>query len=1594
MNSDPHSHIFSSIEALSNQLSRKPKGDLNSEIYSAKVPEIQVFERIYMFRKTDFQFTWSLMILLVNIYNFFSAGYFFGTLSYPTGTWLGLELLSEGALLVDFFIRYSIRKSQNPNKLWFLQENLKKHSWIFLCLSSFPYSTISVLLSNTSHNFLIVVRFMKLLRFFQLRNFWKKQGLIFTSPFIYIIQVILIILGTTHYCAMFWLFVCEYKSLECFSYTNQTELYISAFFKTSETLTGLVQISTENNTPDQKVLSLFIMSIGVILYGSIFVKVSIKMLAMNQKRVERANRKEILSCWCREREIDKNMQQRINSYALLEEENFFERIKLDLPSELPISLRSEIALFTYKNLISKSKIFELGEPSFMLSMVRSFDSQIFLPGDFIIRHGDSSDSMYFICSGLVEVLATDGYSRIALLDDGNYFGEIGILMTCCRTVSIKSVQPSILACISKAKLIKILSNFPEHYEFLHDVAVQRMKTCTKEDIDIDYDLVEDDYSSSDSDNSGELETPQYYAPVEHEHKNFLLKMITVPHSKSQKGTYHLDPLSPFFYFWTLLLFIAYTTCVFLVPYCIVYNQSYYFLMIDLACYIVFVLDIYVNYNSAIITKFHSYIHEKEEIKLKYLDRFFLLDLLAVIPSDWVYCSIECNSSGIYLLKLLRLLKGFRLIQLFSMIKNYSNISVHLLRPMSFVYIFFTFSHICACLIKFLPTTAFSDKYIDNLYWSYSIFSQTSYGDVGPTSSLGMALSVVLMLVSKVFVVILYSDSSSLIAEYSKPYTDFVGKTRLTVEWMNHCKIPIKLRNGVICYLQLQWDKLLGVTDEEILNYLPESLTTDLRLKLFSGIIESGLFPLEQKGAILGIIRKCKLSLINKGTEIITQGEIGLEMFFILDGLVDVILPNTSITRELGEGSIFGELAIIEDMPGIRNATIIAKTDITLASLSLEDFKYVSSLYPGFEEKVKELAMMKTDSIDRAVSLISEANQKNDDFFSDDFIKRFDNSQFEDSVLGKDKHDENIDRAVISSLLDTTTFENKRKKIAYKPWIIRMYKNSMKMHVYFVVWTWNALFIPYQIAFDDEFTPAPILFETITIVFYLCAGVYFIIIYSTSKSHHIKTFGSKKVLLALSLHHFLLAVPLSLIFSFSSQSRILAAVFSYIRITNVYFVKTYFSWLKKKKIFWYILIHCIEILTSFIAISHLAACLFIFIGRNESESWISTLDSQINYEIYVNAFYWAVGSLLHTTVGDIKNITGNEKILNCIVQLCSFFIYGLLFGSITSIISTFNSNLVSWMYNDYAYSMKYIVKKGIGRKFSMQIDEYFNFLWDKNKGIMEAKALENLPQALKTDIFMHLHRETLQKSEMFLQDLEVNQALVKSIYRLMSIQYYLIGDVILRIDDSSYDMYYIISGEVTIISIKGNSIINTLKSGDYFGEANILFGTSIRTATVVSTKISQIGTINKQSLEILFTAYPDWKEKLLRTSKDRLMQNFQISEMDNVNKICEELSEKITQSPEVYNIYSKKTDILIAHKVAEILYIDPLNKRLTLNILHLFLILYSCFAIPLEITYMSSVRNWMIVFEILCIGESIIYLAILLKNAVKHKNKEVLNYYIK
>jgi CRP-like cAMP-binding protein len=93
--------------------------------------------------------------------------------------------------------------------------------------------------------------------------------------------------------------------------------------------------------------------------------------------------------------------------------------------------------------------------------------------------------------------------------------------------------------------------------------------------------------------------------------------------------------------------------------------------------------------------------------------------------------------------------------------------------------------------------------------------------------------------------------------------------------------------------------------------------------------------------------------IEADTELITHGKDGYLIYFVEQGMAEVLTDDGEVARMLGPGDVFGEIAVLH--AGQRTATVIARTRMILAALFEFDFERIRPRLPEFERSLRRLA---------------------------------------------------------------------------------------------------------------------------------------------------------------------------------------------------------------------------------------------------------------------------------------------------------------------------------------------------------------------------------------------------------------------------------------------------------------------------------------------------------------------------------------------------------------------------------------------------------------------------------------------------------------
>ncbi|KAJ1505574.1 hypothetical protein HMI54_005846 [Coelomomyces lativittatus] len=147
---------------------------------------------------------------------------------------------------------------------------------------------------------------------------------------------------------------------------------------------------------------------------------------------------------------------------------------------LPISLRQEVYNHLYLEMLDKVPIFKDTDISFRHRLVRVMKSLTLPSAFFVCLFGETGEEMYFVRSGVVEVLSPKLDQVYVELTAGSFFGEVVLFdPSARRTATVRTKTPTELCVLCKDDFQAILKLFPEIEAVFLELVKQRQEESAK-----------------------------------------------------------------------------------------------------------------------------------------------------------------------------------------------------------------------------------------------------------------------------------------------------------------------------------------------------------------------------------------------------------------------------------------------------------------------------------------------------------------------------------------------------------------------------------------------------------------------------------------------------------------------------------------------------------------------------------------------------------------------------------------------------------------------------------------------------------------------------------------------------------------------------------------------------------------------------------------------------------------------------------------------------------------------------------------------------------------------------------------------------------
>ena len=215
------------------------------------------------------------------------------------------------------------------------------------------------------------------------------------------------------------------------------------------------------STPIEYLITIPVMILGASMYAFGIGGVASILSNLNLTKARYWNRVEPTKQYLHSKKIPSDISKKVSQYY----EYVWDRhqgLEIEyLFNDLPKPLRLEVLYKLTEDIIEKVPMFKLSSPILRKILLNELKMHTFTPGDLIVNEGEPGEEIYLISKGQVEMISVEKNANYGKLEDGDYFGDLSVILGERRTASVKAITYCELFLLSIERFNYIKSNYPE-----------------------------------------------------------------------------------------------------------------------------------------------------------------------------------------------------------------------------------------------------------------------------------------------------------------------------------------------------------------------------------------------------------------------------------------------------------------------------------------------------------------------------------------------------------------------------------------------------------------------------------------------------------------------------------------------------------------------------------------------------------------------------------------------------------------------------------------------------------------------------------------------------------------------------------------------------------------------------------------------------------------------------------------------------------------------------------------------------------------------------------------------------------------------------
>jgi ion transport protein/cyclic nucleotide-binding protein len=388
-------------------------------------------------------------------------------------------------IILNFKTSYRHQGSEIMDKKRISMRYLKSMFVVDL-LANLPFDALflahqDILVFNVSLVLIFrLFRLLRIVRLFVIFRRWEEQSWT-NAGYLRIVKFFSIVALLIHWIACAWFFSAYVERFPADSWVVAAGIsaadtgtqYVRSLYWAITTMTtvGYGDITPSRNI--EYIITMIVMMLGASMYAFIIGNIASLVSKLDAAKASFWSRIESINQFLRSRQVPASLNKQVREYyeyIWAQHRGVKEELLFD---DLPDPLRLEILRHLTKDLIKTVPLFRHASPTLQNVLLMSLRPQTYAPDGFIVHEGEIGREIYFISRGKVEIISESTQRTYATLEDGEYFGDLSLLLHENRTASVRALTFCEVFVLHESDFMRIKKDYEEFREVLKNMSSEK-----------------------------------------------------------------------------------------------------------------------------------------------------------------------------------------------------------------------------------------------------------------------------------------------------------------------------------------------------------------------------------------------------------------------------------------------------------------------------------------------------------------------------------------------------------------------------------------------------------------------------------------------------------------------------------------------------------------------------------------------------------------------------------------------------------------------------------------------------------------------------------------------------------------------------------------------------------------------------------------------------------------------------------------------------------------------------------------------------------------------------------------------------------------